>query len=61
LFLSSLPYSKEEYHKRLYAKSHWSDVTTGEVGSIVREAIKRDEAAMVKEAQEKGATHQNAE
>jgi len=61
LFLSSLPYSKEEYHKTLFTKSHWSDVTTGEVGSIVREAIKRGEAAMVKEAQENGAAHQNAE
>jgi small acid-soluble spore protein F (minor alpha/beta-type SASP) len=39
----------------------WSDVTTGEVGSMVREAIKRGEAAMVKEAQENGAAHQNAE
>lgn len=39
----------------------WSDVTTGEVGSMVREAIKRGEAAMAKEAQENGATHQNAE
>ena len=41
--------------------SHWSDVTTGEVGSMVREAIKRGEAAMAKEAQENGAAHQNAE
>ena len=39
----------------------WSDVTTGEVGSMVREAIKRGEAAMAKEAQENGAAHQNAE
>lgn len=26
---------------------NWDDVTTGEVGSMVREAIKRGEAAMV--------------
>ncbi|WP_170233069.1 hypothetical protein [Sporomusa termitida] len=30
--------------------SHWSDVTTGEVGSMVREAIKRGEDTMAKEA-----------
>ena len=28
----------------------WSDVTTGEVGSMVREAIKRGEQAIVDEA-----------
>ncbi|MDU2064675.1 MAG: small, acid-soluble spore protein, alpha/beta type [Sporomusaceae bacterium] len=39
----------------------WSDVTTGEVGSMVREAIKRGSAAVEKEAQaENGAAHQNA-
>lgn len=39
----------------------WSDVTTGEVGSMIREAIKRGEAAMVKEdARENGAVHQHA-
>ncbi|WP_312337036.1 hypothetical protein [Anaerospora hongkongensis] len=38
-----------------------TNVTTGEVGSMVREAIKRGEAAMAKEAQENGAAHQNAE
>lgn len=38
----------------------WSDVTTGEVGSMVQEAIKRGEDAMAKEAQENGAAHQNA-
>lgn len=35
--------------------SYWSDVTTGEVGSMVREAIKRGEAAI------NGRAHQNAE
>lgn len=39
----------------------WSDVTTGEVGSMVREAIKRGEDAMAKEAKVNGAAHQNAE
>jgi small acid-soluble spore protein F (minor alpha/beta-type SASP) len=39
----------------------WSDVTTGEVGSMVREAIKRGEDAMVEEAKVNGAVHQNAE
>ncbi|WP_255451196.1 hypothetical protein [Sporomusa sp. KB1] len=40
--------------------SHWSDVTTGEVGSTVREAIKRGKEAMAKEARENGLVHQNA-
>ncbi|MDT8899987.1 small, acid-soluble spore protein, alpha/beta type [Anaeroselena agilis] len=42
----------------------WSDVTTGEVGSMVREAIKRGEQAMVEEAGEaraNGMAHQNGE
>lgn len=40
----------------------WSDVTTGEVGNMVREAIKRGEEAMVKEdAAKNGETHQRAE
>lgn len=39
----------------------WSDVTTGEVGSMVREAIKRGEDAMAKEAKTNGAAHQHAE
>ena len=39
----------------------WSDVTTGEVGSMVREAIKRGEQAMAEEAKVNGAAHQNAE
>lgn len=40
----------------------WSDVTTGEVGSMVREAIRRGSEAIEKEAQAKnGAIHQNAE
>lgn len=39
----------------------WSDVTTGEVGSMVREAIKRGEQAMAEEAKANGAAHQNAE
>lgn len=38
----------------------WSDVTTGEVGSMVREAIKRGEQAMAEEAKANGAAHQNA-
>ena len=39
----------------------WSDVTTGEVGSMVREAIKRGEQAMAEEARANGRAHQNAE
>ncbi len=39
----------------------WSDVTTGEVGSMVREAIRRGEQAMVDEARQNGNAHQNAE
>ncbi|TWH46785.1 small, acid-soluble spore protein, alpha/beta type [Sporomusa sp. KB1] len=39
----------------------WSDVTTGEVGSMVREAIKRGEQAMAEEAKANGVAHQNAE
>lgn len=39
----------------------WSDVTTGEVGSMVREAIKRGEQAMAAEAEANGKAHQNAE
>jgi len=38
----------------------WSDVTTGEVGSMVREAIKRGEQAIAAEAQTNGETPQNA-
>ena len=34
----------------------WSDVTTGEVGSMIREAIKRREQAIAN-----GQAHQNAE
>lgn len=41
--------------------SHWSDVTTGEVGSMVREAIRRGEQAMAEEARANGKAHQNAE
>ncbi|MDF2502315.1 MAG: small acid-soluble spore protein [Anaerosporomusa subterranea] len=37
----------------------WSDVTTGEVGSMVREAIKRGEQAMAEEAKANGEVHQN--
>lgn len=32
----------------------WSDVTTGEVGSMVKEAIRRGEEAIASEAKEKG-------
>ena len=39
----------------------WSDVTTGEVGSMVREAIRRGEQAIAEEAKTNGAAHQNAE
>lgn len=39
---------------------NWDDVTTGEVGSMVREAIKRGEEAMAEEAKANGAVHQNA-
>lgn len=39
----------------------WSDVTTGEVGSMVREAIKRGEQAIAEEAKANGAAHQNAQ
>jgi len=38
---------------------NWSDVTTGEVGSMVREAIKRGEQAMIEKAEENGNSHQN--
>ena len=37
----------------------WSDVTTGEVGSMVREAIKRGEQAITNEAKANGEAHQN--
>ena len=40
---------------------HWSDVTTGEVGSMVREAIKRGEQAITDEAKANGKAHQNFE
>lgn len=39
---------------------NWDDVTTGEVGSMVREAIKRGEQAMAEEAKANGEMHQNA-
>ncbi|CVK21273.1 MULTISPECIES: small, acid-soluble spore protein, alpha/beta type [Sporomusa] len=39
---------------------NWDDVTTGEVGSMVREAIKRGEEAMAAEAKANGEIHQNA-
>lgn len=42
------------------ADGDWSDVTTGEVGSMVREAIKRGEQAISDEAKVNGAVHQNA-
>lgn len=38
---------------------NWSDVTTGEVGSMVREAIKRGEQAITEEAAKNGNSHQN--
>lgn len=42
------------------ADGDWSDVTTGEVGSMVREAIKRGEQAISEEAKANGVAHQNA-
>ncbi len=39
----------------------WSDVTTGEVGSMVREAIRRGEQAIAEEAKANGTAHQHAE
>jgi len=39
----------------------WSDVTTGEVGSMVREAIKRGEQAITDEVRANGEAHQSAE
>ncbi|MEN6411954.1 MAG: hypothetical protein ABFC84_04190 [Veillonellales bacterium] len=42
------------------ADGDWSDVTTGEVGSMVREAIRRGEQAISDEAKVNGAVHQNA-
>lgn len=41
------------------ADGDWSDVTTGEVGSMVREAIRRGEQAIVEEAKANGVAHQN--
>ncbi len=39
---------------------NWDDVTTGEIGSMVREAIKRGSEAVEKETQvENGLAHQN--
>lgn len=40
---------------------NWDDVTTGEVGSMVREAIKRGEQSIAEEARANGRAHQNAE
>lgn len=41
------------------ADGDWSDVTTGEIGSMVREAIKRGEQAITNEAKANGEVHQN--
>jgi small acid-soluble spore protein F (minor alpha/beta-type SASP) len=38
----------------------WSDVTSGEIGSMVREAVRRGEQAITEEAKTNGAMHQNA-
>jgi small acid-soluble spore protein F (minor alpha/beta-type SASP) len=35
----------------------WSDVTTGEVGSMVREAIRRGEQAIADDAKANGEAH----
>jgi small acid-soluble spore protein F (minor alpha/beta-type SASP) len=40
--------------------SHWSEVTTGEAGAMVREAIKRGEQAIAGGAEANGLAHQNA-
>lgn len=37
----------------------WSDVTTGEVGSMVREAIRRGEQAIAEEAKANGEIQQS--
>ncbi len=42
------------------ADGDWSDVTTGEVGSMIREAIKRGEQSLAEEARKNGQAHQNA-
>jgi small acid-soluble spore protein F (minor alpha/beta-type SASP) len=49
-----------QFEKGYMITSHWSDVTTGEVGSMVREAIKRGEQVMAEEAKANGEIHQNA-
>jgi len=41
------------------ADDDWSDVTTGEVGSMVREAIKRGENKLAEEARLNGLSHQD--
>jgi hypothetical protein len=46
------------HEKRFLQTSHWSDVTTGEVGSMVREAISRGEQAIADEAKANGEAHQ---
>lgn len=48
-------------YKGFSQTSHWSDVTTGEVGAMVREAVRRGEEAMAEEARANGKAHQNAE
>lgn len=53
--------AKKNSKKGYMQTSHWSDVTTGEAGSMVREAIRRGSEAVEREAQvENGAVHQNA-
>jgi small acid-soluble spore protein F (minor alpha/beta-type SASP) len=41
------------------ADGDWDDVTTGEVGSMVREAIKRGESKLAAEARLNGLAHQD--
>jgi small acid-soluble spore protein F (minor alpha/beta-type SASP) len=53
--------SKKKKQKGYMRTSHWSDVTTGEVGSMVREAIKCGEQTIAEEARANGMAHQNAE
>lgn len=53
-------YTLKAYEAGYSNTSHWSVVTTGEVGTMVREAIKRGEQAIADEAKVNGEVHQNA-
>ena len=56
----SMLHSTALFKKGYMVTFHWSDVTTGEVGSMVREAIKRGEQVMAEEVKANGEIHQNA-